>query len=198
MRGGALPEDLVIQHCSPTLAGLKTASLFSCDCPSLVEVKEQVRRLNRILVPKGLSALLLRCVGNGRALIYLYRPDRLEQDLSDERATDILEQMGYSCTNCTGCLVELVKRVRSMPEFPHEIGLFLGYPPEDVAGFIRHKGKCCKCVGCWKVYGDAEQAQRRFDQYQRCTRTYYDFWCKGISLSRLAVPVRIGNERVVK
>ena len=189
MRGQALPEELVIQFCAPTLAGLKTASLFSCDCPSLAEVKERVRQLNRILVPKGLSALLLRCVGGRRALIYLYRPDRLEEDLSDERAAAILEGMGYTCADCTGCLVELVKRVRKQPEFPHEIGLFLGYPPEDVAGFIRHKGRCCKCVGCWKVYGDPEQARRRFEQYQRCTKAYYAFWRSGIPLGSLAVPV---------
>ncbi len=39
-------------------------------------------------------------------------------------------------------------------QFPHEIGLFLGYPPEDVCGYIRNKGKCQKCTGHWQVYGD--------------------------------------------
>ena len=40
-------------------------------------------------------------------------------------------------------------------KFPHEIGIFLGYPLADVAGFIRNKGRNCKCIGTWKVYGDA-------------------------------------------
>ena len=183
-----MSEGLVIQHCSPTLSGMKTGNTFSCAYPDAASLRRYIRALNRKLVPKGLRVVPLRREG-GRALIYLYRPDRLEKDLSDERAAAILEQMGYACADCTGCLVELVKRVRKNPEFPHEIGLFLGYPPEDVAGFIRHKGKCCKCVGCWKVYGDAEQARRRFDQYQKCTRAYYDFWRSGIPLGRLTVPV---------
>ena len=38
-------------------------------------------------------------------------------------------------------------------DFPHEIGVFLGYPLEDVVGFIRHRGKCFTCCGCWKSYG---------------------------------------------
>lgn len=41
----------------------------------------------------------------------------------------------------------------------------LGYPAEDVQGFIENETKECKCVGCWKVYGDVEQAQKKFEQY---------------------------------
>ena len=43
-------------------------------------------------------------------------------------------------------------------EFPHEVGLFLSYPPEDVKGFIDHRANDFKCAGLWKVYGDEEKA----------------------------------------
>ena len=56
-----------------------------------------------------------------------------------------------------------------MQEFPHEIGLFLGYPPEDVAGFIRHQGSHYKLCGKWKVYGDVERAKALFCEYDRCS-----------------------------
>ena len=29
-----MSEDLLIRHCSPTLAGIKTGNLFSCACAS--------------------------------------------------------------------------------------------------------------------------------------------------------------------
>ena len=80
-----MSEDLVIQYCSPTLAGLKTGSLFSCPCPSEEEVRRDVRALNQVLVPKGLCVLPLRRAGS-RALIYLYRPDQLRRDLSRKSA----------------------------------------------------------------------------------------------------------------
>ena len=182
-----MSEDLVIRHCSPTLAGLKTGSLFSCACQSEAEIRRDVRELNQILVPKGLIALPLRCMER-RALIYLYRPDRLRQDLSHEQALALLERMGYSCLSTDRCLVELMQRLQQQADFPHEIGLFLGYPPEDVQGFIEHRGKGCKCVGCWKVYGDEEQAQKRFALYEECTKTYYRQWSKGASIGRLTVP----------
>ena len=48
------------------------------------------------------------------------------------------------------------------------MGLFLGYPPEDVAAFCRHRGRDFKVCGCWKVYCDVEGALRCFRRYRRC------------------------------
>lgn len=183
-----MSEELVIQHCSPTLAGLKTGSLFSCPCQSEEEARREVRRLNQILVPKGLSVLPLRCM-DGRALIYIYRPDWLRRDLAQEDVSALLERMGYTCLSPDRCLLELMRRLQREADFPHEIGLFLGYPPEDVRGFIEHGGKGCKCVGCWKVYGDAEQARKRFALYQKCTESYCRQWSRGASIGRLTVAV---------
>ena len=85
------------------------------------------------------------------------------------------------------CIVQLVKKLRSESSFPHEIGLFLGYPPEDVCGFIENKAEDCKCVGCWKVYGDADKAQLLFDKYKKCTQLCRSLFAKGCTLDKLAV-----------
>lgn len=69
-----------------------------------------------------------------------------------------------------------MKRLGESDEFPHEIGLFLGYPVEDVKGFIENKASCAKCVGYWKVYGDEEKAQKLFNQYKKCTGVYKKQW----------------------
>ena len=47
-----MSEDLLIRHCSPTLAGIKTGNLFSCACPSRKDLTRDLCRLNRKLVPK--------------------------------------------------------------------------------------------------------------------------------------------------
>ena len=66
----------------------------------------------------------------------------------------ILKRYGYTCERSDRCVAELVIRMREQKEFPHEVGLFLGYPPEDVHGFIENRAQCAKCIGAWKVYGD--------------------------------------------
>ena len=41
--------------------------------------------------------------------------------------------------------------------FPHEIGVFLGYPPEDVKAFIKQNGKGAVLCGYWKVYSNIKK-----------------------------------------
>ena len=89
-----------------------------------------------------------------RALIYVYRPKRLEKDLNHPDALCFLKQCGYQ----NGCALDLVQQLQEKlcesQDFPHEIGLFLGYPFEDVQGFIQNRGCNCRLCGYWKVYAN--------------------------------------------
>lgn len=181
-----MSEEHIIRHCAPTLAGIKTGSLFSCEYSSKQELLNDIRILNRRLKAKGLRVLPLRFTEN-KALIYLFRPKKLTCDLTDRTAIKLLEQHGYETESCDKCVVRLIERLRIQNGFPHEIGLFLGYPPEDVNGFIQNRACGCKCVGYWKVYGDEEAALKKFTQYNKCTKIYSELWKNGKEIERLAV-----------
>ena len=181
-----MSEELIVRHCSPTLAGMKTGNLFSCAYTKKSEITEGVRRLNRRLVSKGLRVVPMRLC-NHRALIYVYRPERLKKDFASVYVKKLLHERGYPCDDPQRCLVRLIQRLRTDTEFPHEIGLFLGYPPEDVQGFIENKAACSKCTGCWKVYGDEQAAQALFAKYKKCTDIYCAQWAKGKSIERLTI-----------
>ena len=179
-------DEMLVRHCSPTLAGIKTGNLFRCPFQSREELNREVRRLNRKLRSKGLQVLPLRFSDIG-ALIYVYRPQRLKEDLANAEAEAILTSRGYESCCPTRCLVRLMQRLAEGEDFPHEIGLFLSYPPEDVRGFIEQGPGCSKCTGCWKVYGDEEAAQRTFRRYERCTSDYLRQLEQGSTIERLAV-----------
>ena len=179
-----MSEELVVRQCAPTLAGIKTGSLFSCPCDSPEELRQEVRRINRLLAGKGLCLLPLRFDG-GRALLYLYRPSRLRQDLEDAEAVRLLEESGYPCHSAGQCVACLIRRLRESEEFPHEIGVFLGYPLDDVKGFIRHKGRDYTFCGCWKCYGDPQAARRRFERYHRCTAVLRRRYAEGTPITQL-------------
>ena len=181
-----MSEELIVRHCSPTLAGLKSGSLFSCAVASGEELCREIRNLNGKLVPKGLRVLPLQ-MNDGRALIYVYRVSSLQRDLADSQAREILLRDGYLPEKADLCVRRLVDRLRQKGDFPHEIGLFLGYPPEDVLGFIENRACGHKCVGCWKVYGDEEKAKKCFARYEKCTRVYSDCWVRGASIEKLTV-----------
>lgn len=183
-----MSEELLIIHCSPTLAGLKTGSLFTVECGERTEFVDELCRLNRLLGPKGIRVLPVKKIRE-RVLIYVYRPSKLEEDFADEQVRAMLRKMGYPCEKPGQCVVCLAKKLRENQMFPHEVGLFLGYPSEDVQGFIENKADNCKCVGCWKVYGNVEQAQKKFQMYRKCADLYHTLWLKGFTIERLTVAV---------
>lgn len=182
-----MPDELLLRHCAPTLAGLKTGSLFSCGCAGEEDLRRDVREWNRRMVPKGLRVLPLRYQA-GRGLVYIYRPGRLAQDLNHPLAARLLEERGYPRTDPDLCVRCLMTRLQEEEAFPHEIGLFLGYPPADVEGFIRIGPKGCKCVGDWKVYTDEQRSLRLFALYRKCTDLYSAQYCKGKTVEQLTVP----------
>ncbi len=183
-----MSDEMIIRHCSPTLAGLKTGNIFSCPYSNKKELFCAVRSLNQRLVPKGVRVVPLRMSAE-RVLLYIYRPNKLESDLAVEEAANILEEYGYCVKDFGQCVVRLRRRLYESEEFPHEIGLFLGYPPEDVRGFIENRAGGYKCTGVWKVYGDENNAKKQFDRYKKCTDVYCSQWARGKSIERLTVAV---------
>ena len=181
-----MPEQLLIDHCSPTLAGLKTANMFQVSLEAGESIQDELRELNRLLREKGIRVVMLRRTDK-KALIYLYRPERLKRDLGSREAVRILADKGYVCDSCGHCLSQLIRHMSSDESFPHEVGLFLGYPPEDVKGFMEDARRGVKYAGCWKVYGNEEEAVKTFSRYKKCTDIYRRELSKGRSLLQLTV-----------
>ena len=121
---------------------------------------------NERLAGFSLDAVEVPSRGEG-LLLFIYDRDLLRRALDADEARAILEDIGYPV--CGGSLddriAHLLEKFKS--GLPHEVGLFLGYPPEDVLGFIRNEGRGSKLTGYWKVYGDETEARKVFLRYRR-------------------------------
>lgn len=192
-----MSEELLIKHCSPTLAGMKTGNLFPGEFRNEGELMECMRCWNRMLTKKGVRAVPLQ-FRDGRALIYVYRPERLRMDFRHSTSEQLLRERGYCKEKLGSCVVHLKRRLQEYEKFPHEIGLFLGYPPEDVNGFIINRGGGYKWVGNWKVYGDAEAAKKTCEKYKKCTDTYRSMFASGKTIMQLTVEEHKDKETGLK
>ncbi len=181
-----MSEELIVDNCSPTLAGIKTGNLFSVRITEKTDINSEVRQLNRDLRKRGIRVIPLK-VTEEYALIYLYRPDYLQKDLMDPQALEILRNRGYHCDSPEHCIVQLIRRLKENRSFPHEIGLFLGYPPSDVDCFIKHPCEGVKCCGCWKAFSKPDAAMKTFIRFEMCTKVYRQMNRQGKSLTQLAV-----------
>ena len=180
-----MPENLIVRSSAPTLAGLKTASLFNIPLSDKDHIRKNVSAFNKKYHERGIEMVIMKYMGN-RVLLYVFRPSRLKKDFSNQKTRNILIEHGYNPDNYGACIAVLIQKMNSSSEFPHEIGCFLGYPPEDVKGFMEDKDGSLY-TGFWKVYADVDTALRTFAKYRKCIRVYMDCYSRGISLDRLVV-----------
>lgn len=185
-------ETVMIEQCSPVLAGLKPAGLFRYETSDSSDLAKRVRSWNAQLSGKGLRVEVLKgCVRTHRYLVYVYRESRLRAVLAERSVQEFLAQEGYalptSPDDYSTLIRQLSRRLCCAADFPHEIGVFLGYPLTDVVGFIQNQGRNFTCCGCWKAYGDPETARRHFAQLNKCTTVYLRLFHSGTPITRLAV-----------
>ena len=177
-------EKKIIEHCSPTLAGIKCGSMFKYTDKS--RSRDEVARLNALLNTRGISVKILFSCPK-RDLILVYREDMISERLSSSGVSELLGHE-YDCSSVPSCLTTLSTKMHSNGTIPPEIGIFLGYPLEDVLGFMEHEGKHSKAVGCWKVYGDEEIAVKTFTKYKKCRDVFVRKYDSGYPITKRAVP----------
>ena len=201
-------ERKIVHYCAATLAGIKPANLFtyrSQETEGLLHehkatqhhypthLIEDIRTCQKKLAPHGVRLAILAPRKRG-ALIYAYRPTLLKQNITQHAVSSFLTGEGYDVHSLSGCIKHLRERIRQTDHdalnegcsFPHEIGLFLGYPFDDVMGFIENKGENFLCSGCWKVYSKQRDAQACFCSYKNCTNRFETLFENGVSLEELA------------
>ncbi len=180
-------EEAVISSCSPVLVGIKPANLFSVKTDNYPNLEEEIKTLNDIFMHNGIMLHQVnRC--ENYALIFIFRPSLLRQYIFEKSVSQFLADNGYDMDSSLQDVLEsLFDKIICEKDFPHEIGLFLGYPLEDIKGFVKHQGKNCKMFGYWKVYGDEKKAKTLFSEYDRCKAKLTLLYKQGTSFNQLCV-----------
>ena len=164
-------ERQLAMHCAPALVGIKPANIvtFSVkDGEEGMRPGELAAAYNRRFQGRDLRFRILRECPR-RRLPMVYRPSKLERHLRRPEVRQILAAEGYREAELEELLGQLEERVRRSGscDFPHEIGLFLGYPVEDVVGFMENCGKNCLYSCYWKVYSDVDRAKAWCSRWER-------------------------------
>lgn len=152
-----IDTQLALQ-CAPVIAGYKVSNLLNLCGGSQAQLTE-------ILSGTGISNLLLSVKGE-RHTFLLYRRDLLEELVRQPGNRCYLKKSGLGGESLDEILSEIQTRYRDYilerADFPHEIGVLLGYPVADVEGFVVNQGKNYLYSGYWKVYGNMSEAKKRF------------------------------------
>lgn len=154
-------EKVFAYYLAPVFKKIKPAELIvlNKDCLLASWPKEK----NRLIKDLGLRVKQLTQRENKIYLLF-YDKKVMNDCLKNRDCQNILKQKGYEDRHSLKSLLEQLSKRMKENLCPHEIGLFLGYPPRDVQAFIKFKGKnFCLCK-YWKVYHDIEKSQTKFKQ----------------------------------
>lgn len=174
--------------CAPTLAGLKPASLFRYQPGAGQSGSAMAAAWHAALCDRGVALRVLKtCPRTGAVLVYVYRPAQMDTLLKNCDVLHFLQIEGYRPGTADALLTQLSQRLCCEGDFPHEVGIFLGYPLADVVGFIQNHGQNFTVCGHWKVYTDPAAAQQQFARYKKCETIYTRCYRRGTPIRRLTV-----------
>ena len=180
-------ERYLVEQCAPTLAGIKAGSLFHYTAEEGEDINDIVHCWNNRLLEKGIRICVIGERSNG-GLVYVYRPASLYKLLSDKDIKEFLDSLGFAgCENPDTYVERMRCRFYDESCFPHEIGIFLGYPLHDVRGFLKNNGRNFRLCGFWKVYDKEGYAERLFARYKKCRSIYKAMFEKGSNVLKLIV-----------
>lgn len=153
----------IAEQCAPVLAGVKPANLLMLEDTSTQEVREMLRDSETMIY------FLYR--GKRKCAWLLYREEKIKAVLRQSEVQKFLKNYGYQSFHIEEVLFRLCERASCYldgeMDYPHELGIILGYPLEDVKGFIESQGKNYLLSGYWKVYGNVEKAKQTFALYHK-------------------------------
>lgn len=123
---------------------------------------------NDILHVLGLNYLELK-EDSESSLILFYHPVLLRETLQTPENAEILRSFGYP-EGDLALQLEYLRRRFEEEKLPHEVGVFIGYPAKDVAGFIANQPRTPVHCGDWAVFGDAAESLQKMNLYRRMER----------------------------
>ena len=215
-------ETKIVRHAAPTLAGMKPANLFTYRTANFTEeeassaIAEISSRLDNEHARKLLTQSEFKDLSTEGVVSEIKRriqaadasraarvqtnseaaPERKPERFIPCCATGHHHDHGPNhvcqCRAKAALSREELETTQGESTFPHEIGLVLGYPPADVAGFIAQKGAGYLACGGWKAYSEPQSALETFQRNRRCTEEFQALYAQGAPLEALA-DIRSGS-----
>ena len=172
---------LIIQNAA-VLKGKRISGMLFLNDKELARISMKLHNTN--------ISLIILCTCKKRHLVMVYRAKELEEHLRSKEVSDYLREFGYRRDDIISNLIRLHQRMNGfynkMKEFPHEVGVFLGYPICDIKGFLENKGERYLHSGYWKIYGNLEETRKKFLSYDEAREIAIDEFLSGRELESIA------------
>ncbi len=152
--------------CAPVIKGLSVSN-------TLTVKQGEFKIIESLLVGTPLSCFLLYSGKN--EIVLIARLNKLKDHLNNKAISSYLEEFGYENCSLEYVIEKLYIRFyefyNNKQSFPHELGIILNYPLDDIKGFIQNDGKRALACKYWKVYSNVEESLKKFKEFDKAIDT---------------------------
>lgn len=182
-------ENFLLINISQVLSGIKPASTIS-----LVKNKNNIydkwiKYGIDFIKFIGLEFVELR-QNKEIVILLIYNKEELEKSIFNTQHKEFLINLGYDDEQDIQGYIDKLKERYELYHCPHELGLFLGIPIEDVKDFMNCTEKKCLLCGYWKVYNDSNFAKHIFSMYDEVKIHTSNEILKGSNSRNLAFSIK--------
>lgn len=154
---------IILYHAAPTLFSNKPSTLITFN--KFGTNTYDLWQTYKDGVSERLRCNFIELYDNGeRCTVLFYDKKNLICTLYSKDNMKFLQQYGYRNNMNISEMFNFLK-LRCCSCCPHEIGIFLGFPIDDVKEFIYGKNNDYLLNGYWKVYHNLEKAKKIFSLY---------------------------------
>lgn len=168
-------------QCAPLITGLKASNLLIVS----VENEKWVRKI----IGKSDISYYKMLQTEKKVTFLLFKRKQLEEFLYRKEIQQFFQQEGYRVFQFGQILKTFQMRyatyMKKRGVFPHEMGLLLGYPLEDVRGFMENEGKYFLYAGYWKVYENMTEKMRLFRKFEVAKETLISLIYNGVRMEEI-------------
>ncbi len=176
-------ENQLILECAPLIVGLRISTLIIVD-------NRDMHTICNLLRKSALSYYVIHRTTDKTTMLLFHR-QKLKAYFTDSRVRRFLSEAGYTAFGLREVMYGFGKRYADYrcgkQKFPHELGLLLGYPVEDVEGYIRNDGKNALFTGCWKVYAHVAEKRQLFRMFELSKELLIELVNNGVSVPEILV-----------
>lgn len=127
---------------------------------------------------------------NNALIILIYNENKLKNYIFEKENKKFLLQLGYCDKEDLDEYLIILKRRYKEFNCPHELGVFLGFPLNDVKDFMECKEKKCLSCGYWLVYNDLQEAKKIFSKYDKVKEHTVSYILNGDSSHEVAYSIK--------
>ena len=170
-------EKSLINHIAPTLCGIKPGSLFTMR--DNVFISSLAMKWQKKVKDYDIELEFFR-LSDHSVMFFAYNKAKIAEIINDRKVMAYLKRKNFPADgNIRKSVDELIHRLKYSGGFPHEVGIFLGYPLADVVLFEKNGGKNCKS------YSNIDEAKKLCSSFDSCRCMCKKWLEEGLSVSQI-------------